>query len=1012
MTQGSTAVTPAPSEPSQENEVHHEISSSKAISANAPATIQIYARVRPARANSKFPVDPDRYWYNAAEQDKPRIGFRIPKDQAAGMVNNQREAYDFRFDRIFDMTSGQEEVFDVVAKPVVLSVMDGYNGTIFAYGQTGSGKTFTITGGAERYADRGIIPRTLQFVFKEMQKRNNYHFEISVSYLEIYNEVAYDLLDSSREAKKLEDLPKVSLQEDDGGNIHLRNLSCVTAKDEEEALNLLFIGDTNRMIAETPSNPASSRSHCLFIVTIMGRREGEDTIRRSKLHLVDLAGSERVGRTGINGTLLKEAKYINLSLHYLEQVIIALHEKATGKRTHVPYRNSMMTSVLRDSLGGNCRTTMIATVAVEDPLIDESISTCRFAQRVALISNNAQLNEELDPRLLIARLKRENARLKTELAIARGEAGDHTGEELPDYEKERVKDAVNDYLGDSSADASLLFADGRKIQEAFRILKNMIGSGQTNGHDSAASTSRIITAEATGAPSSSSTVTVSDSAEIERLQRLIAHRDNEINILVEMVNKLRNGEEVDKKSMPLRSVSVPTNINAPDPRCNALSHGDSKAAGGSLGSMGSTARLAASVPQLTSEKAKAFEIFKQGYPSGAWIEGQKTFLKGKYGEAKALGEKANQLRTEIKSMKSTLAQSDAGDAELEAANVELRTKVAEYTARYKEAYQQLKELRLEIEHLQHLLEQARHRLTRDFEHWYINVYLATKEAEEQQQRETSTDDQTDARSTASTTSSTFNKPSEFDTSISFNATSRYDSAMELSDTSYVQSPRASTLRMPIQHPRSRTGSVDHLATEPHVSPAREVPILPKYVYPPNIHSGKDQSFHDPSAKNPGNPSSRPFSPRGASYDNLSSLSSQSYRQAPPGRSPSHEKVDRGMDLSAAIPPRTNAGDPEGFGRASPSRSYNPTYLQSRASFDDGARPGSAGLMSRPPGFGTQMGTPLRSHSRSSYHISDRPPSQSSLRTGGEPKHDKNVQDDVKEFYRIREDLMNRMGRGM
>ncbi|KAI8924527.1 P-loop containing nucleoside triphosphate hydrolase protein [Entophlyctis helioformis] len=343
------------------------------------STIKIYARVRPQRPNSKLTTTAGRYWISDGATDpsdddddsaKSRIGFHMPRDEAAGLINNQRESYEFRFDKLFDVDTKQEEVFDVVAKPVIQSTLEGYNGTIFAYGQTGSGKTFTITGGAERYADRGLIPRTLQFVFKEAQRNPSIQYTFHISYLEIYNEVGYDLLDNSRDAKKLEDLPKVTLQEDGDEMIHLRNLSVVQVANEEEALNLLFVGDTNRMIAETPSNPSSSRSHCIFIVGITSRRSSEDVIRRSKLHLVDLAGSERVARTGIDGTLLKEAKYINLSLHYLEQVIVALREQALGRRTHIPYRNSMMTSVLRDSLGGNCKTTMIATVAVEDELVD------------------------------------------------------------------------------------------------------------------------------------------------------------------------------------------------------------------------------------------------------------------------------------------------------------------------------------------------------------------------------------------------------------------------------------------------------------------------------------------------------------------------------------------------------------------------------------------------------------------------------------------------------------------
>ncbi|KAI8908901.1 P-loop containing nucleoside triphosphate hydrolase protein [Gorgonomyces haynaldii] len=330
-------------------------------------TIQIYGRIRPLRKNKKAL---GKYTIEKSIGEKQTVSFHVPKDIQTGFINNQRERFTFQFDHVFDATTEQEEVFDVVAKPVIQSCMHGYNGTIFAYGQTGSGKTFTITGGAERYADRGLIPRTLQYIFKTIQMDTSVQYSVQISYLELYNEVGYDLLDSTRDAKKLEDLPKVTIQEDENEQIHLRNLSLKQVSSEEEALNLLFVGDTNRMIAETPSNPSSSRSHCIFIICISSRRNGEEVIRRSKLHLVDLAGSERVSRTGIDGTLLREAKYINLSLHYLEQVIIALHESSTGKRTHIPYRNSMMTTVLRDSLGGNCKTTMIATIAVEDDLID------------------------------------------------------------------------------------------------------------------------------------------------------------------------------------------------------------------------------------------------------------------------------------------------------------------------------------------------------------------------------------------------------------------------------------------------------------------------------------------------------------------------------------------------------------------------------------------------------------------------------------------------------------------
>ncbi|RYE83752.1 MAG: hypothetical protein EOO65_03445 [Methanosarcinales archaeon] len=198
---------------------------------------------------------------------------------------------------------------------------------------------------------------------------------------------------------------RVALMEDEEGNVHLKNLSMHPASSEEEALNLLFLGDTNRAIAETPMNMASSRSHCIFTISVESRQEGSSTVRRSKLHLVDLAGSERVHKTQASGQLFREATHINKSLHFLEMVIVALQEQRKGTRTHIPYRNSMMTSVLRDSLGGNCKTTMIATINPEPEHTEESISTCRFAQRVARVQNSAIVNEETDPVILIRQVR-------------------------------------------------------------------------------------------------------------------------------------------------------------------------------------------------------------------------------------------------------------------------------------------------------------------------------------------------------------------------------------------------------------------------------------------------------------------------------------------------------------------------------------------------------------------------------------------------------------------------------
>jgi kinesin family protein 6/9 len=193
-------------------------------------------------------------------------------------------------------------------------------------------------------------------------------------------------------------------------------------------------------------NMASSRSHCIFTLSLEVRQVGSDAVRRSKLHLVDLAGSERVGKTNSSGSVLAEAKFINTSLFFLEMVIVALYEKATKGRAHIPYRNSMMTSVLRDSLGGNCRTMMIATINPEASHTEESLSTCRFAQRVSLIKNKATVNEDVDPSVVISRLKATILSLREEIAFIKDEAGE--GEVLNPTELEDLRSRCREYVND------------------------------------------------------------------------------------------------------------------------------------------------------------------------------------------------------------------------------------------------------------------------------------------------------------------------------------------------------------------------------------------------------------------------------------------------------------------------------------------------------------------------------------------------------------------------------------
>ncbi|KAM6085071.1 kinesin-like protein KIF6 isoform 3-T3 [Theristicus caerulescens] len=679
-------------------------------------TIRVYARVKPLGRRQQagiYSVDDD-------EKSLSSLEIIVPRDLADGFVNNKRESYVFKFQKIFDQEAKQDVVFDNIAKPVAECVLAGYNGTIFAYGQTGSGKTFTITGGAERYSDRGIIPRTLSYIFDQLQKDSSKVYTTHVSYLEIYNECGYDLLDPRHEASRLEDLPKVTIMEDPDQNIHLKNLSLQQATNEEEALNLLFLGDTNRMIAETPMNQASTRSHCIFTIHISSKEPGSATIRHSKLHLVDLAGSERVAKTGVGGHLLTEAKYINLSLHYLEQVIIALAEK---NRSHIPYRNSMMTSVLRDSLGGNCVTTMIATLSIDKRNIDESISTCRFAQRVALIKNEAVLNEEIDPRLMIVQLKKEIQDLKDELALVTGK---QRTSELSQEELLELDELIETFLEDNDPDSTLdVGADMRKIKYCFIHVKQLMNHSKISDKKML---SQHISEE-------KDTNKEAGEEELKKLKELLQQRDNEINILVNMLKKEKKKAQDALFQLNAASAgstvleqSLSINLEESWSPSSCFSLKDAKDFSSSVHRLPFLSRQTGGKMSLGCQEA--FEVFKQDHADSITIEDSKQLLKQRFTEAKCLGEKLNQVRNKINHLKGEITQRHIQRAALAVSSPseelntldpveeKLRMQIEEEKKSYKTMLNHLKGLKVEIEHLQLLMEKVKMKLQKDFEVWW------------------------------------------------------------------------------------------------------------------------------------------------------------------------------------------------------------------------------------------------------------------------------------------------------
>ncbi|CAD8056087.1 unnamed protein product [Paramecium sonneborni] len=313
----------------------------------------------------------------------------------------------FTFDQIFDTQSLQENVYNSTASPIVESVLEGYNGTIFAYGQTGTGKTHTMEGKDDPPTLRGIIPRTFDHIFERIENMaKNKQFLVKVSFLELYNEEIRDLL--SKNIKN-----KLEIRENPDTGVYIKDLSKFMIESPQEMREKLLHGRENRAVGATAMNQDSSRSHSLFQIIVETNEmiQGQSHVTVGKLNLVDLAGSERQSKTHATGDRLKEAININQSLTTLGNVISALVD---NKSQHIPYRDSKLTRLLQDSLGGNTKTVMIANIGPADYNYDETISTLRYAHRAKQIKNEPKINE--DPKdAQIRQFQEEILKLKQQL---------------------------------------------------------------------------------------------------------------------------------------------------------------------------------------------------------------------------------------------------------------------------------------------------------------------------------------------------------------------------------------------------------------------------------------------------------------------------------------------------------------------------------------------------------------------------------------------------------------------
>ncbi|KAH8513554.1 hypothetical protein H0E87_006716 [Populus deltoides] len=365
-----------------------------------PGRVRVAVRLRP-RNEEEMVADADFADCVELQPEVKRLKLR----------KNNWDSDTYEFDEVLTEFASQKRVYEVVAKPVVESVMDGYNGTVMAYGQTGTGKTYTLGRlGEEDTAARGIMVRAMEDILVDVSLETD---SVSVSYLQLYMETIQDLLNPTNDNISIVEDPK-------SGDVSLPGASLVEIRNQQSFVELLRLGEAHRFAANTKLNTESSRSHAILMVHVKRSVKGRDSIlsnengnnshmakslkppvvRKGKLVVVDLAGSERIDKSGSEGHALEEAKSINLSLSALGKCINALAENSA----HVPIRDSKLTRLLRDSFGGTARTSLVITIGPSPRHRGETTSTIMFGQRAMKVENMLKLKEEFDYKSLSRRL--------------------------------------------------------------------------------------------------------------------------------------------------------------------------------------------------------------------------------------------------------------------------------------------------------------------------------------------------------------------------------------------------------------------------------------------------------------------------------------------------------------------------------------------------------------------------------------------------------------------------------
>ncbi|KAJ8375026.1 hypothetical protein SKAU_G00056060 [Synaphobranchus kaupii] len=703
--------------------------------------VKVFGRTRPT---ANFAQDLIEY-----VPDGQTVNVHLRKDSKKGIVNNQLNSWSFRLDRVLHDVS-QEEVYNGVAQSVVLGALDGYNGTVMCFGQTGAGKTYTMTGATESYKERGIIPRALQEVFREVEQRSDHNITVHLSFLEIYNETLLDLLSSVKEIPA--GAPRaVAIVDEGGGSVTVKGLSIHLVHNEEEALNLLFEGEMNRIIGAHTLNRNSSRSHCIFTVHIEShsRTLSDAKYVTSKLNLVDLAGSERLGKTGSEGQILKETMYINKSLSFLEQAILALADR---RRDHVPFRQSKLTHALKDSLGGNCNTVLVANIYGEAAQIEETLSTLRFASRMKCVRTEPAVNEHVDPVLQIKKLQKEIQLLKQELSVqdtlANRTVMSYNG--FTENQVAEIQSQVRRYLDGTVDDINIVSI--RQVKEVFVQFKLALQQQEQKTRaemiqgctqeEKAQSTQSAAHAKGTNGmvgdvdgPSFGAGM----ASTLEKNNRLQSpHR-----------SKIKKGKDINRKEGAASPAQVREAEALSTSRMNPLlvSQKDMEGQETELQNQDSQGPQAGDREHFRTDspppKAAAFEDFKaeRGSEINRILKENKSVLAERRRRLRELTDGVNGAKQEIdrtgvqlqlqrdQSNRHGRFVSAGGEPVLEEAELALLLRLQDLKGQYRHQYKELRSTKAEVNYCEHLVDQCRTRLFSEFESWYNESFLIPEETQ-------------------------------------------------------------------------------------------------------------------------------------------------------------------------------------------------------------------------------------------------------------------------------------------